>query len=149
MTNIIDLVHELVNYDSDNINHEDIIKICDSIDNKPYIFTRENFSNIMPDWKHYNEIKIEYEYQRRIPCLYIKVKSNSNDPNIESFRDTTLEEDMIYKHGLKDMMERLLNLYDVDDNKYIRGLFHPKLLRSFDKRNINLVIQCLGEGSDY
>lgn len=148
MTNVIDLIHELSQFDGDTINQEDIMKLVDKVNSKPYLFTKANFSTIMPDWKKYNEIKIEYEYQRRISCLYVHVYSNSNDPEVEEFRDTKLEEDMIDKYGLKDMMERLLNVNDVNDDKYIRGLFHPKLLRSFQRRNINLVICCLGEGSD-
>ncbi|TXG85652.1 MAG: hypothetical protein E6R13_01990 [Spirochaetes bacterium] len=148
MTNVIDLIHELSRFDGDTIHHEDVMKLINDVNNKQYLFTKDNFDEIMPDWKHYNEIKIEYEYQRRISCLYISIHSNSNDPEVDKFRDTQLEEDMIYKHGLKDMMERLLNVNNVDDDKYIRGLFHPKLLRSFQRRNINLVINCLGEGSD-
>ena len=131
MANIVDLIHELVEFGEDTIDRENLMNLVDNVLDKKPIFNKYNFDHIMPDWRHYKEIKIEYEYQRRIPCLYIKIYSKSDNPRIGDIRGTKVEEDMIHQHGLKDMMERLLNVNDFYDDKYIRGLFSPKLLRTF------------------
>lgn len=146
--NLIDLIAELYNNNNIITTVEQIGQAIGKASRyKPFV-TKDNIDSLIPDWKKYNKIIIKYTFQRRIPAIFISMHSFSNDPRIPQFHGSEHEDNLVGGE-FKLRVENVLFTYnEYTSNEYIKKLFDPKVLRSFERRNIVLEIVCEGEGSD-
>lgn len=141
--NPIDIAYELTEYKNKTISANGIMEIFDNVlQFKRCLVDNDNIDELIPNWKSFKQIIIEYEFQRRIPCIYIKVCAirKSDGVGVSSDELATV---------LHDRVQRLIVCYEeVTSNAYIQNLFDISLLHAFTQNDIEFKIKCLGEGSD-
>jgi hypothetical protein len=144
MTNAIDLAYELSEFNHKNITEDQIREIIDKLSQLPkHLIFVNNVDDIIKEWKSFTKIVIKYEFQRRIPSIYIGFCGTRKDGK-EDESDSTQFSDI-----LRDRVNRLIVCYDETAcNNYIQDLFHPDVLEMFKRHGVDFKIQCDGEGSD-
>lgn len=140
----IDIAYELSEYKNKTISANGLMEIFDNVlQSKRCLVDKDNIDELIPDWKSFKRIIIEYEFQRRIPCIYIKVRAIRKSDGMSVGRIDGVE------NALHDRVQRLIICYEeVISDAYIQNLFDISLLHMFTQNDIEFEIKCLGEGSD-
>jgi hypothetical protein len=143
--NKIDLVYELSQGDSE-LTQEVIQKAIRKVSKLTYLVTLNNLNELIPSWERSKNIGIEFEYQRRIPTIYLEMYVSLSGMLVN------MESNSAYCDFYNLMKERIYsfitNYDEIECERYIENLFHPDVLNEFTKKGIKLTIKSLGEGSD-
>ena len=101
----IDIAYELSEYKNKTISANGLMEIFDNVlQSKRCLVDKDNIDELIPDWKSFKRIIIEYEFQRRIPCIYIKVRAIRKSDGMSVGRIDGVE------NALHDRVQRLICL---------------------------------------